>query len=320
MRTTLALAACLCLPLLSDAQRGFRKIKKPYAWDIGFHQGAANYLGEMGGKDLTRRDFVSDMKLSQTRYYSGIFARYKTGQYWSVKGELDYIRIAGADSLSTNAARNARNLSFRNDMVELNGQALFHFYEVNDLGGSYLNRNYFRAYVGAGIGAVYHNPKTLYNGEWVALRPLTTEGQEKPYSRVTAVVPISGGMYVTLNKKCRLGWDITWRTAFTDYLDDVSTTYADDSQLPNATAIALSNRTDEKNDLTPAFANNFTPGSKRGDATHNDSYLTTSFEMSYVLSGRSDWRKWIDKKPGNKGIRNPIFGPGRPQVIRPPKW
>lgn len=325
MRSTTTLAALLVLPLFSFAGDGnenagtetapARKLKKPFAWDIGTQQGLVNYLGEMGGKELTRRDFVADMKLQETNYTGGFYARYKFSQYWSGKAGLNYVRLSGADSLSTNDARNARNLSFRNDVLEVQAQAQFVFYEVNDLGNSYNHRNYFRAYIGAGIGAIVHSPKTLYNGEWVKLRPLTTEGQDKPYSKVVAELPVSGGMYFTFNKKYRIGCDITWRTTFTDYLDDVSTSYAYGSELPNATAVALANRTDEKNGLDPAFALNFAPGNKRGDNTHNDSYLSTSLEFGYVIPGRSLWGKYIDRRSRPSG--NPKWDK---KVIRPPKW
>ena len=47
------------------------KVDAQYAWDFGMHLGGANYLGEMGGKDQPRRDFVWDMKLGQTRWAVG---------------------------------------------------------------------------------------------------------------------------------------------------------------------------------------------------------------------------------------------------------
>ena len=30
-------------------------VEAQYSWDIGLHLGGANYLGEMGGKEKTRR-------------------------------------------------------------------------------------------------------------------------------------------------------------------------------------------------------------------------------------------------------------------------
>jgi hypothetical protein len=269
----------------------------------------SNYLGDIGGNELTRRDFVADMKMQKTNVNVSGFVRYKITRLFSAEADISWLRIAGDDKLSANPARNARNLNFRNDLIEATVQGQFYFYEVNDLGHTYRHKDAFRAYVGLGIGAVYHNPKTSYNGEMVALRPLTTEG--KSYSKFTAVVPVSGGFYFVLNHNYHIGWNITWRTAFSDYLDDVSTTYVDNSQLPSALAITLANRTDELA-VTPAFAENFTPGNKRGDSKHNDSYLSTSIDMSYAFEGRSAWDKkhypWIGKRIAHPDKYN---GPGK---------
>lgn len=264
-----------------------------YNFDAGFSLGGANYLGDMGGGALTRRDFVADMKMSQTQPTTSVFVRYKMSPFLAIKSTLSWVRISGDDKLSTNPGRNARNLNFRNDIYELSAQAQFIFYDLNDLGRSHGHQDNFRAFIGLGAGIMYHSPKTLYNGEYVALRPLMTEGEA--YSKFVAVIPATGGFYFTLDKKYRIGFDLTWRTTFSDYLDDVSTTYADPSALPNSLAVELANRTDELSYISPAFAENFTPGNKRGDAKHNDSYLTSSVEFSYAFMGHSAAEKGIYK-------------------------
>ncbi|MBL7947081.1 MAG: hypothetical protein JNN32_13535, partial [Flavobacteriales bacterium] len=58
LRKSFLIGACTLLGTSASAQ---------YAWDFGMHLGGANYLGEMGGTDQPRRDFVWDMKMSQTR-------------------------------------------------------------------------------------------------------------------------------------------------------------------------------------------------------------------------------------------------------------
>lgn len=274
-----------------------------YNWDFGTNLGASNYLGEMGGNQLTRRDFVSDMKLSQTHMTAGAFAGYRFRPAFAVRGSLNWARISGNDRLSSNPGRNGRNLSFRNDLFEATAQVQYLFFRVNDIGGSFRYTNNLRMYVAAGAGAVLHNPKTFYEGQWVALRPLETEGVH--YSAVTAVIPVSGGFYFTFNRHYRIGWDITWRKTFTDYLDDASTRYPDPSQLKSPLAAALSNRTGELSHIDPAFAENYTPGSKRGDPTHKDSYVTTSLDFSYVIRGHSVyWRPqdpWVHHGPSKWG-------------------
>lgn len=268
--------------------------KAQWLWDYGFSLGVSNYLGDIGGKEKTRRDFVADMKMAKTRWNVGGFARYKVHQKVSVKLALDYLRIEGDDKLSSNPARNTRNLNFRNDMFEIAVTGQVFFYEDNDLGNTYRYKNGFRAYVFGGVGGFYSNPKALYNGSYVALRPLQTEG--KKYSPIGLSIPVGVGFYFTIHKKHRIGYELNWRTTFTDYLDDISGNYADPTNMSPEGA-ALSDRTGELTNVDPAFAKNFgydfekQVGNKRGDPTHKDSYMTMSLSYSYVLRGKSSFYK-----------------------------
>lgn len=260
-----------------------------YNWDFGFSVGASNYLGDIGGDIYTRRDFVADMKMQETHMSAGMFVRYRFNSMLYLKNTLSWARVSGDDKLTSNPARNARNLNFRNDIFEFSSVAQFAFYDVNDLGRSFRHKDKFRVYIGAGAGVLYHNPKAQYNGDYVALRPLATENVN--YSRFSAVIPVTGGVVFSFDDRLHIGFDLNWRTTFTDYLDDVSTSYADPAVLGSSLAIELANRTDELGYVSPAFAENFTPGSKRGDASHNDSYLTSTVEVSYAFRTRSAWEK-----------------------------
>jgi hypothetical protein len=285
----------LLLSLSSSAQ---------YAYDFGVHAGVSNYLGEIGGKEGTRRNFVSDIKIAKTQFAVGGFARYKVLPMVSAKVGLNWLRIEGNDNTSTNRGRVGRNLSFRNDLIETELTAQVFFYEIQDLGKPYKYQNDFKMYAFGGIAGFYSNPKAHYDGEWVALQPLQTEGVH--YSKFGASIPLGLGLCVTLSKKHRIGWEIEWRTAFTDYLDDISTVYADPSKLKSPTAIALANRRGElpADDAGAAPAENYMPGSKRGDPSHNDSYLSTSFYYSYVMRGKSNFYRAkfgsIFKRKGSK--------------------
>jgi hypothetical protein len=261
-----------------------------YRLDYGFQLGASNYLGDIGGKSGTRRDFISDMKLAETRWAGAAFVRYKINQKIAIRGQLAYQRIQGADSLSTNPARNARNLSFRNDIFELSATPQLTIYENQDLGSSYRFRLSFNFYVFAGIGIMHHNPQASYQGDWVALQPLHTENVN--YSLWQGVVPLGTGFYFTVKKKHRIGFEYNWRVTFTDYLDDVSKNYVNPSTL-SAQGAALANRTNElpKGDYTAAFLNNFAPGEKRGDPKHNDTYMTMTLNYSYAIRGHSSFYK-----------------------------
>ena len=271
--------------------------------EYGVMAGASNYLGEIGGKEKSRRDFILDLKLSQTRSALGGFVRYKINPDIYVRGSAGWYRISGKDELSTNPGRRGRNLSFRNDIIEASVTGQYMFYDIADLGRTYRYRNDFKAYIFTGASVFMHNPKTEYNGSWVALAPLHTEGQgispgaPKPYGKFLFAVPAGAGFFFTISKIYRIGWEFNWRTTFSDYLDDVSTNYVDPAVFAgNQTAIDLANRNPELGTYNPetdgiAYGDNYKPGSKRGDPTHNDSYLTTTINASYVMKGRSKFAK-----------------------------
>jgi len=290
-----------------------------YRWDFGVNLGASNYLGEIGGQEETRRDFVFDMKLNRTQYVVGGFARYKFSPQLAVNVGLNYGQIKGNDSNSKNPARVARNLSFRNNIIELTGRMELTLFYDNDVSGrGYYNPD-FRIYGFVGAGVMKHNPKVRYtgpleqfNGEVIELQPLQTEGVE--YNLWQFTLPAGIGLYFTHKKVHRFGWEIGYRTTFTDYLDDVSTTYPNMDEVSQDNvdlAMGLSNRTDAESlgnaavyaaeyDLDVPNAGSFAPGEKRGDVTNNDGYLFTQFSYSYVIKGRSSFYKsrysWIKKK------------------------
>lgn len=281
-----------------------------YRWDIGVNLGASNYLGEIGGQERTRRDFVYDMKLNRTQYVVGAFGRYKLSPEFSVNLGFNYGKIKANDYNSKNPPRVARNLNFQNNIYELAARIELTLFYHNDVGGrGYYNPD-FKIYGFLGAGVIKHNPKARYygnledyNGKLIALQPLKTEGVE--YKLWQFTLPAGIGLYFTHKKTHRFGWELGYRTTFTDYLDDVSTNYVDDSKLnENMLDIAreMSNRTtDESLANAAAFAGqyevdipnkgSFAPGEKRGDVSNNDGYLFTQFSYSYVIKGRSAFYK-----------------------------
>ncbi len=266
-------------------------LKSQWLWDFGVNASAANYLGDIGGGAGTRRDFVSDLKLAKTRWNFGGFARYKYSPKLSVKLALDYLRLEGDDKLSANPGRQARNFNFRNDIYDLGLTGEYFFYENNDLGNTYRYRNGFRAYIFAGVGGFYSNPKTLYKGEWIALQPLATEGVH--YRKMVMNIPMGVGFYLTLNKKNRIGFEINYRKTFTDYIDDISGNYPQTAPTDYDPTIVL-----RANELKGSQLDLDNPGLldshqfggyKRGDSKHKDAYLTVGFSYSYVLRGKSSF-------------------------------
>lgn len=273
------------------------KSRAQYAWDLGGNLGLSNYLGEIGGGPSLARDWILDLKLEQTRWNPGLYARYRLDYDFAVQASFNYMRLQGADSLSTNPNRFTRNLSFRNDILEFAITGEYYFYNVPDVGrtGRYLLD--FKAYLFAGVGVFYNNPKAQYQGQWYALQPLNTENLEKPYSKFQPVIPMGFGFYYTFSRIHRFGLNFGYRLTFTDYIDDASTFYPDPDLLPDDLTRALSNRTGEvlANPLAQTPNNSGAPlhlsyvkGGIRGNPNSNDTYITLSANYSYVIRGRSN--------------------------------
>ena len=219
-----------------------------------------------------------------------------------------YYRIQGGDDKSTNPERVGRNLSFRNDMFELYARPEFTVFQDNDLGGRGRYRTDFRLFIYVSGALYYSNPKAQIDrsGEYYKLRDLQTEMNS--YSALGFAIPAGMGFHFTFQRRHRIGWDFGWRTTFSDYLDDASTVYADPNALPggaSGTSAALANQTryvDAGNGTIPA-AIQYSAGTKRGDPTHNDSYLTMTLTYSYVLRGQSNfYRQKYNWMRGKKRI------------------
>lgn len=334
--------------LLIILAMSFLGAEAQYQWDYGLKLGAANYLGDIGGKNLERRDFVVDMHLKQTRWAAGLYGRYKFSKRLSIAADLEYLRIQDADKFTTYAPRRARNLNFRNDMFELAVRGELTLWYDNDVGNRGFYNPDFKLYLFGGLAAYYSNPKArmIYTGRnltvedpgdlelgdyvdntWYALRNLRTEGAT--YSPIGVAIPLGIGFYFTHNKEWRFGWEFSWRTTFSDYLDDVSTryyqpnpknpddynlaldmqsqTYADlIAQVNNERPDANSPSGGSLNDHLYVASNTPENQSPRGlhdgneSRIRNDHYITTQITVGKVIRGRSKFYRskysWVKNR------------------------
>ncbi|HTA83017.1 MAG TPA: DUF6089 family protein [Bacteroidia bacterium] len=270
-----------------------------YDLDYGLKLGGSNYLGDIGGLDQSKRPFVLDMKMQETRWAVGAYGRYRIRDPWSVEAQINWVRISGADSLTSKYdPRRGRNLNFRNDIIQLNVMGEWTFFENPDLGNTYRYENAFSAYLCTGISVFYQDPYA-YNPDhafglplWVNLHPLETEGVH--YHLIQPGIPVGAGFNFTIKKTYRIGMSLTWTKTFTDYLDDVSTEYPAAntwqklgfSPQMQAEAAYFSNRSTQAaaGDVNIA---NYAPGAQRGDSGDKDSFITTTVDVGYVIRGRS---------------------------------
>ncbi len=282
-----------------------------YNLDYGIKIGAANYLGEMGGtskvdKGTPAKGFISDMRFDKTRFCIGAWLRYKVHPLLSVKANLGIIRITGTDSLSDYAPRKGRNLHFRNDLVELNGQFEYNFYSAQDITARGKTRMDLGAFAFIGGGMFWNNPKAKYNGKWTALQPLGTEGQGriqkenkkgeiedfKKYKRIVAMLHGGLGLHYTIKRKYRIGWETAVRYTFTDYIDDVSDRYAPIGTFDaGSKEEAMANNSQNADVLTNGEVQSsyYDGGNLRGNPKNKDWYMTMEITFGYVIRGKSNF-------------------------------
>lgn len=253
---------------------GLNPYSHSQTYEIGGFLGFSNYMG-----DLQQTNF----ELITTNVALGVFTRINLNNSFSLKAHIYKGEISGSDANYQELKTiRERNLSFRSHIFELGLQAEVTFSQFGEL-----QKRLAAPYVFVGISAYYFNPQAEYDGRWISLQPLGTEGQTLPnsnkskYNRFQVAIPIGIGFNVNLNKKMILGFELGFRKTFTDYLDDTSSTYPDLEalRLENPVAAQLSYRTPE---LINSGTSNPT-GTERGNPKGKDMYFFGGFTFSTLI-------------------------------------
>ncbi len=129
--------------------------------------------------------------------------------------------------------------------------------------------------------------KIASTGSKYYLRPLSTEGEgfvagKNYYSLNQFAVPFGAGVKLSLSDNINVGLEAGFRKLFTDYLDDVSTTYVDQALLitnRGAKAAELAYRGNELKNGAPYPA----AGTIRGGSTKKDWYYFTGLTLSFRI-------------------------------------
>ncbi len=267
-----------------NAQFGsqWRKLREEVIFGIG----GTSFFGELGGSEQAGTHFVRDFEVLYTRplFYAGY--RYKLSPSFSVKGTGAFGWVYGDDATTKNVHRQARNLSFRSPIAEMGAHIEYHILK-EQFGHRYdLRRNRGQGnspslYIFTGINGFWFNPQGQYtDGEWYALQPLGTEGQNhvatrEPYQRISWSVPIGFGMNFLLDRNWGIGFELGARYTGTDYIDDVSTTYVDPDIFDDPIARFFADRSD---DWPGAAVYN-----QRGNSNYNDAYVFLTLNITYKL-------------------------------------
>jgi hypothetical protein len=256
---------------------------------VGIFGGVAAYSG-----DLTNKIFPKKV----TNGAIGVTVNYELTPQIMVRGGFTYTIVGGADRNSDDDSMRARNLSFETHITEFSAIGEYYFFNLEE--------KKFSPYVFAGLAVFHFNPYA-YSGttDKIFLKPLSTEGEglsgyadRKPYALTQLALPFGGGIKYAFNDRMRLGLELGLRKLFTDYLDDVSSSYVDPADLladRGQLAVDMSYRGDELPGGNPNYP---TKGAQRGGVKHKDSYYTLGLHFTYRLG------------TGDNSSRSGVFGGG----------
>ncbi len=189
-----------------------------------------------------------------------------------LRSEFSWVTLSGRDAESADNGKTTRNLSFTSSNYEFNVTGVVNLIPHR---GRFYQRPNFNLYGFLGVGGLYYAPKAELNGQKYALQPLQTEGVK--YGKLTFVVPFGGGVKAKITPFVNLAIEAGWRKTFTDYIDDVSTTYVDNASFADPIARQLADRRPEI-DLPLLEA-----GHKRGNPDNKDAYMLLTVRIEYYL-------------------------------------
>ena len=182
--------------------------------------------------------------------------------------------LYGDDSLSSFSEKVERNIAIQTPYQAFNARVEIDYF--SQLIPSY---NFQQTpYIFGGIGLISFNPMGNYQGEWLELQPLGTEGQgtilnsEPLYSKRAWTLPFGIGWRAQLNSLWVFSIEAMWTLTSTDYLDDTHNLYVDAGLLEI-----------EKGEIASYFSNPsntlFETGTPRANPQNNDSYFALSLKF-----------------------------------------
>lgn len=244
---------------------------KAQVFEVGAVAGGAGYLGDLNQNKPLKISGIS----------AGAFVKVNIDPYWAVGLHYTYGKIKADDTKSDNQDFRNRGLNFSTALNEVSLQVDFNFFEYFAGGGT----KTFSPYIFTGIGGVLYNPTARYSDvqgledKKYKLRGYHTEGQNVPYRNYALTVPYGVGVKVKLKENWGLFSQIGYRTAYTDYLDDVSGLYPNMAHWDNEPNGAISK-------LLSNPSNRTSPDlqyTQRGDFRKRDTYMFVGIGISYTF-------------------------------------
>ncbi len=241
-------------------------------WEIGGGLGIANYFGDLN----------PHYDLTQIGPAAGLQVRYNFNTRTAIRAQASYGFLRGDDSKALNNYQRVRNLHFTSHTFDFSAVYEFNFLPL--FHGTYTD--VFSPYLSAGLSIFSFNPRAKYNGQWVRLAPLTTEGQNDAYFTVSGAYVFGGGIKYNISREWTWNFDVLIHKTWTDYLDDVSTVYPDKTLLQSRRgqiAVDLSDPSIPSEDY-PEIGQ---AGYQRGSPKEKDAFSIFTIGITYYF-GRID--------------------------------
>lgn len=227
------LAVFLFVPFIVSSQR----------IDVDVFGGMSNYQG-----DLQSHFFTFD----HAQPAAAVILKIGVTEKLFIRTGFSFAKMSATDATNSDNNR-SRNLNFQSALQEYTAGIEYRFFSPENIPVT--------PYIFAGGGVFHYNPYTYYNtgGKSVKtyLQPLSTEGQglsmypeRKEYSLTQFCIPYGVGIKWRINCNLNVGVELRHTKTFTDYLDDVSSTYVNKDALLAAkgqVAVDLAWRQDEYN-------------------------------------------------------------------------
>ena len=315
----ITLFAIIAMGSVTTASAQAKKKFKGKPIEAGFTLGGSNYFG----------DLSKSVAVNETHLMGGLICRFQYNDFLTLRGNAVFGQISGNDQNFANdiafthkdnadnpvdITRGQRNWNFRSNIVEFSAIG-----EWNLLGYEESTRTRpYTPFLFAGLGVFKFNPMTQFHylagvrdatgalvhntqleqfdGQWIELQTLSTEGQEttkfndrKRYNLTQVSIPLGVGFKQQVDEYWAYGIEFGVRKTFTDYLDDVSLDYVDDQIVGGANgylAAALKDRSSElTNPATGLPYERFYMGNPRGSMKGSDYYMFLNFTLTRKIMG-----------------------------------
>lgn len=255
--------------------------------------GVTTYHGDLN-------DLFYDKLGAATSYSLGMGLSKKIGSQFSLRLDFTYYNISGSDAASgflngkdsdrrkgdrdgQSDTRFIRNLSFSATNLEMSVLGIFHLIPEKRY---FVRRSKINPYIMLGIGFTTNNPKGRHPIEGkVNLRKLNTEALSSGgYAGILFVVPVGFGIRFKANRFIDILVEGGRRFTFSDYLDDVSTTY------PGRDALLAAGRRGSSDQALVLFDRSAEAGypvrkagNTRGNPDNNDAYYIFQVRLEMYL-------------------------------------